>query len=42
MEGVFESNGLKVNLEKTKVVVSSGIIEDGLSKCKVIFVESPA
>ena len=28
----FESNGLKVNLGKTKVMVSSSITQDGLSK----------
>ena len=28
----FESKGLKVNLRKTKVMISSGIIQDGLSK----------
>ena len=31
----FESKGLKVNLGKTKVMVSSGITKDGLSKSKV-------
>ena len=31
----FESNGLKVNLGKTKVMVISGITLDGLSKSKV-------
>ena len=31
----FESNGLKVNLENTKLMVSSGITQDGFSKCKV-------
>ena len=32
---VFESKGLKVNLGKTKVMVSSGITKDGMSKSKV-------
>ena len=31
----FESKGLKVNLEKTKVMVSSSITKDGTSKSKV-------
>ena len=31
----FESKGLKVNLGKSKVMVSSGINQDSLSKCKV-------
>ena len=31
----FESKGLKVNLEKTKVMVNSGITRDALSKSKV-------
>ena len=31
----FESKGLKVNLGKTKVMVSSGITMDGMSKSKV-------
>ena len=31
----FESKGLKLNLEKTKVMVSSGITQHGLSKSKV-------
>ena len=31
----FESKGLKVNLGKTKVMVNSGITQDGLSKRKV-------
>ena len=31
----IESKGLKVNLGKTKVMVSSGIAKDGLSKSKV-------
>ena len=31
----FESKGLNVNLEKIKVMVSGGIIEDGMSKSKV-------
>ena len=31
----FESKGLKVNLGKTKVMVSSSIAQDGLSKSKV-------
>ena len=30
----FESKGLKVNLGKTKVMVSGGIIKDGMSKSK--------
>ena len=30
----FESKGLKVNLSKTKVMVSCGITKDGLSKSK--------
>ena len=28
----FESNGFKVNLGKTKTMVSSGITKDGMSK----------
>ena len=32
---VFESKGLKVNLGETKVMVSSGITKDGMSKSKV-------
>ena len=32
---VFESNGLKVNLGKTKVMVSGSITKNGLSKSKV-------
>ena len=32
---VFESKGLKVNLGKTKLMVSSGIIQDSLSKRRV-------
>ena len=28
----FKSKGVKVNLEKTKVMVSGGITKDGLSK----------
>ena len=32
---VFESKGLKVNLGKTKVMVSGGITNDGMSKSKV-------
>ena len=31
----FESKGLKVNLGKTKVMISSGITQDGISKSKV-------
>ena len=31
----FESNGLKVNLEKTKVMVSGSFTKDGMSKNKV-------
>ena len=31
----FDSKGLKVNLWKTKVVVSGGITEDGMSESKV-------
>ena len=31
----FESKGLKVNLEKTKVMVCGGITKDGMSKSKV-------
>ena len=31
----FESKGLKVNLEKTKVMVSAGITKDDTSKSKV-------
>ena len=31
----IESKGLKVNLGKTKVMVSSGITQDGMSKSKV-------
>ena len=31
----FESKGLKVYLGKTKVMVSSGIIKDGMSMSKV-------
>ena len=31
----FESKGLKVNLGKTKVMVSGGITKDGMSKSKV-------
>ena len=31
----FESKGLKVNLRKTKVMVSGGITKDGMSKSKV-------
>ena len=36
----FESKDLKVNLGKTKVMVSSGITKDGMSKSKVINVGS--
>ena len=35
MEGAFRSKGLKVNLGKTKVVVSGGITNDGLSKSTI-------
>ena len=31
----FESMGLKVNVGKTKIMVSSGITMDGMSKSKV-------
>ena len=31
----FESKGLKVNLVKTKVMVSGGITKDGMSNSKV-------
>ena len=31
----YESKGLKVNLGKTRIIVSSGITQDGLSKCTV-------
>ena len=31
----FESKGLNVNLGKTKVMVSSGITQDGISESKV-------
>ena len=31
----FESGGLKVNLVKTKVMVSSGVTKHGLSRSKV-------
>ena len=31
----FESKGLKVNLEKTKVMVCGGITKNGMSKSKV-------
>ena len=31
----FESKGLKVNLGKTKVMVSGSITKDGMSLCKV-------
>ena len=34
-KGAFERNELKVNLWKTKVMVSSGITKDGLSKSNV-------
>ena len=34
-KATFDSNGLKVNLGKTKVVASDGIAQDGLSKSKV-------
>ena len=30
----FESMGLKVNLKKTKVMISGGITKDGISKSK--------
>ena len=32
---VFVGNGLKVNLRKSKVIVSGSIARDGLSKSKV-------
>ena len=35
MEGGFESKGLRVNLLKTKVPVSSSVTKDGLSKNNV-------
>ena len=35
MKEAFESKSLKVNLGKTKVMVSSGVTKDGLSKSKV-------
>ena len=35
LKEVFESDGLKVNLGKTKVMVCSGITKDGMSKSKV-------
>ena len=31
----FENTGLKINLGKTTVMVSSDIIQDGISKSKV-------
>ena len=31
----FESKGLRINQGKTKVMVSSGITKDGMSRCKV-------
>ena len=34
-EEAFESKGLKVNVWKTKVMVSSGITQDGLSESNV-------
>ena len=34
-KGAFESKGMKVSLGKTKVMVSSGITQNGLSKSKV-------
>ena len=37
-----ESKGLKVNLVKTKVMVSGGITKDGTSKSKIIHVQSAA
>ena len=36
------SNGLKVNLGKTKVMFSSGITQDGMSKIKLIYAEFAA
>ena len=35
MEGGHKRKGLKVNLRKTKVMISSDITHDGLSKSKV-------
>ena len=35
LKEAFESKGLKVNLEKTKVVVCGGITKDGMSKSTV-------
>ena len=35
MEGGFDSKGLKVNLGKTKVIVSGRITKDGISKSEV-------
>ena len=35
MKEAFEIKGLKINLGKMKLMVSSGITHDGLSKCKV-------
>ena len=35
LKDAFESKGLKVNLGKKKVMVSSGIVQDGLSKSNV-------
>ena len=34
-KAAFESKGLKVIIEKTKVMVSGGITKDGMSKSKV-------
>ena len=39
---VFESKGLNVNLGKTKVLVCGGITIDGMSKSKIIHVQSAA
>ena len=35
MEGDFESKSLKINLRKTKVMVSGDITKDGMSRSKV-------
>ena len=35
LKEAFESKGLKVNLWKTKVMVSGGITKDGISQSKV-------
>ena len=41
-KGTFESKGLKVNLCKTKVMVSVDTTKDGLSKVRLIHVGSAA